>query len=61
LFKGKTNKKNCYKKFFSNQKWFLTFATENQEEKFGLIATSDLNHLSVKKMLKQKFSPLVLL
>jgi len=52
LFKGKTKKKKCYKKFFSNQKWFLTFATENLEEKFELIATSDLNYLSVKKNAK---------
>jgi hypothetical protein len=33
--------KTVSKKIFSNQKWFHTFATENQEDKFVLIATSD--------------------
>jgi hypothetical protein len=33
-------KKSATKIFFPNQKWFPTFAIENQEEKFELIATS---------------------
>ncbi len=52
MFKRKTMKKKLLQKTFSNQKWFHTFATEIQEEKFELIATSDLNYLSVKKNAK---------